>query len=87
MVLSLKTLLSLSLLPLLLFLLFFFLLIIILYFFVITSYIHCCYSSQVNITIIVSIISFINFLIYTFGFDLRISAFQVFFNQQFFFVH
>ena len=39
-----------------------------------------CYSYQVIITIIASIISFINFLIYhLFAFDLWISASQVFF--------
>ena len=51
-----------SLLPLLLVFLFFLLLLILLYLFVIVSYSQCCYSYQVNITIV----SFVNFLIYTF---------------------
>ena len=59
-----------SLLPLSLVFLFFFLLLISLYLFVIVSYFHCCYSYQVTINFIVSIISFVNFLIYTFAFHL-----------------
>ena len=59
--------------------LFLVLLLILLYSFVIVSYFHCCYSYQVNIGIIVSIISFVNFLIHTFAFYLWISTSQVFF--------
>ena len=72
-----------SILPLLLVLLFFSLLI--LYVLVIVSYFHCLYSHQVNITIIVSIISFVNFLIYIFRFHLWISA-SLFFISAFLFV-
>ena len=72
----LKTLSLSSLLPLLVLSL---LLLILSYFFVIVSIFHCFYSYLVNITIIVSIITFINFLIYTFAFRFWISASQVFF--------
>ena len=65
-----------SLLPLLLVFLFLFLLL--LHFFVSLFYLHCCYSYQVDI-IFVSIINFVNFLIYTFAFHLLMSASQVFF--------
>ena len=68
-----------SLLPLLLVLLQFLLSLILSYLLVIASNFLCCYSYQVNITITVSIISFINFLIYILTFYLRISASQVFF--------
>ena len=49
---------------------FFLLLITSLYLFVIVSYFHFSHSYQVNINIIFSIISFVNFLIYTFAFYL-----------------
>ena len=76
----LKTLSLSSLLPLLVLLLLLLLLLLISsYFFVIVSIFHCFYSYLVNITIIVCIVSFINFLIYTFAFRFWISASQVFF--------
>ena len=59
-----------SLLPLLLVLLQFLLSLILSYLLVIVSNFLCCYSYQVNITITVSIISFINFLIYILTFYL-----------------
>ena len=55
------------LLPLLAVFLFFLLLLILLYLLVTVSFSQCCYSYKVNIAIIVS---FANFLIYTFAFHL-----------------
>ena len=62
----------LSILPLLLVFLFFFLLLILLHLFAIVSFFHCFYSYQVNTSITVSVISFVNFLKHTFAFDLQI---------------
>ena len=67
MLLSLKNLTLSSLLPLLLAFLFFLLLLTLLYLFVIVSFPQYYYSFQVNIA---TIVSFVNFLIYTFAFDL-----------------
>ena len=63
------------LLPLLLVFLFFLLSLMLLYLFVIVSFSQCCYSFQINIAIIVS---FVNFLIYTFVFHFWVSGSQIF---------
>ena len=67
-----------SLLPLSLVFLLFFLLLILLYLFVVVSYFQCCYSYQVKITIIVSLV-IVSSLNLHFCFSLWVSASQVFF--------